>query len=116
MARPFWFSTSWYLAAVTLGLAMIAPSAHADAIKVSATTWNTGDQITVTGTDLYGTYIRLRRLCFASIAAPDSLSCFGHYDADNKVWVNEDDPYLVRWDQNRIEFKVPATLPAQGTL
>jgi hypothetical protein len=94
----------------------VALPAYAQDFKVSSSIWKADDRVTITGDDLYGTYLRLRKLCFASVVATDSLTCFGRYDVENKVWVNDDDPYLLRWDQNRLEFKVPPSMPPRGNL
>jgi hypothetical protein len=54
--------------------------------------------------------------CVSPTTKTDDLACFGHYDEDKKVWVNEDE-YLQRWDRNTIEFVVPpSTSPKTGTL
>lgn len=116
MIRPISVRISKQVTAAFAVFAIAAPLARAEAIQMTSNKWSVGDRVTITGPDLYGDYYRLRRLCFASITAPDSLTCFGRYDVENKVWVMDDDPYIGRWDQGRLEFTVPPTLPPRGTM
>ena len=84
--------------------------------QMSSTTWHVGDTITISGDDLEGTYVQLKKLCFSPDVQPDNVTCFGHYDAANKVWINDGDPYLGRWERNILTFSVPPNLPPHGNL
>jgi hypothetical protein len=83
---------------------------------MSSTTWSSGDEITVSGGDLQGEYVRLKHLCFSPEMLPDKNTCFGHYDTDNRVWDSESDTHIKRWDTSSIVFSVPSNVPPQGIL
>jgi len=101
---------------VLILLAASASIASASGITMSSKQWHVGDEITVTGDDLEGQYVKLKRLCFSPATNAGDVTCFGTWDAVNKVVDNADDPYLKRWEREILVFDVPPTLPVNGTL
>lgn len=90
--------------------------AIAETITFDPKIWSKDAEITISGTDLKGQYQVIPRLCYSAEALPDKFTCFGRYDNERKLWVNSDDPFLEKWEDNQIIFKVPASVSPHGIL